>query len=862
MKKALVILLAAVMVVLMAAGAAAQEADEWSQFQKDAGNTGYIDVTVPDSGNVMKKTGAIDAVDGSQPVVSGNRFYVYTFDGTDSALKCYDLTTSKMVWEQGIDGALFGSWSSPVVSGGVAYVGSGSKVYAFKAEDGTALWTKDLATLVAGASIVNSSPTVVGNSLFIGDWQNGIYYCLDTANKGEKVWSFNLDASCIAPCTPAVDGNKVFVGQSAAFGAPVSPNGKVWCLNKSNGKPITTWGTNGYLETVNKMDVTGSVTVAGDYIYLTDFKFGAVAAPDSNLYCLEKDTGNEAWKADVYASSGTPVVGDGVVVTCGEQGAAWPTPGTNWTAAFAAEPGSGGAATQLWTMKDAGGFNMSASIAGGKALVGNWDSATWTNQGVWCLDLDNGDTDWKNETEGGSPLVPTSKGLISIGQGGVVTIGEGSSPDGDFYFAEGTTRDGYQEWICLENPGVTQIDANIQYMLTDGSVRDQAVALPTDSRTTIDVNLFLGPGVDASVHVTGNGYFVAERSMYVDTGTVSGGEQVMGVTGPAESILFAEGTTRSGYRTWLALQNPGDTDANVLITYVYPDKPPKAQNLAVKATSRETVDVNLNAGEGEDVSIAVASTEPIIGERVIYFEAACAIMGSGPSGVHNSTGVRSAGESWYFAEGTTRSNFQEYLCLMNPTGLDINATIQYLGEWGTVKTDTRLLAANSRTTLNVNTEVGPDQDVSMYVTADGPIVAERPMYFQYIPAGLEYQLWDGGHDTAGAKYAAYRWEFAEGTTRDGFQTYLCIANPNNLDVEVTIGYITSREDGTKETITETVTVPKNTRYTIRVNDVVEAGRDVSTVLTCGVPIVVERPMYFSSNGYVGGGTSLGFPGSL
>ena len=399
-------------------------------------------------------------------------------------------------------------------------------------------------------------------------------------------------------------------------------------------------------------------------------------------------------------------------------------------------------------------------------------------------------------------------------------------------------------------------------MLTDGSVRDQAVVLPADSRTTVDVNLFLGPGVDASAHVTGNGYFVAERSMYVDTDGISGGEQVMGVTTLTANILFAEGTTRSGYQTWLALQNPGDTDASVLITYVYPDKPPKAQNLTVKATSRETVDINLNAGEGEDVSIAVASTEPMVGERVIYFEAACAIMGSGPSGVHNSTGVRSAGEYWYFAEGTTRSNFQEYLCLMNPTGLDINATIQYLGQWGTVKTDTRLLAANSRTTLNVNTEVGPDQDVSMYVTADGPIVAERPMYFKYIPAGLEYQLWGGGHDTAGAKYAAYRWEFAEGTTRDGFQTYLCIANPNNLDVEVTIDYITSQDDGTKETITETVTVEKNTRYTIRVNDVVEAGRDVSTVLTCGVPIVVERPMYFSTNGYVGGGTSLGFPGSL
>jgi len=857
MKKALVIILAAVMVLLMAAGASAQETDEWSQFQKDAGNTGYMDVDMPGDSTVSNKTSAIDARAGSQPVVSGNRAYVYAGVGdTSGAIVCFDLVSYQKVWEKVIDppsGAdPFGSWSSPAVSGGVLYVGSGSKVYAFNATDGAALWNKDLATLSAGASIVNGSPAIDGDYLFIGDWQNGIYYCLDVADKGSVVWAFDLDANCTAPCTPAVDGNRVFVGQSTAFGSPA--NGKVWCLERSNGIPVTTWGTNGYFETVNKLDVTGSVTVDGDYIYFTDYDFNS---PDSHLYCVGKADGKEAWTGPVYPTSGTPAVGDGVVVSVGDD---FHTTFTPRVSAFSAGAGSGGAAAPLWTTDGIGGSYMSASIAEGRIAVGG--IGFWSALGVAVLDAADGSIIWQSNQADSTP-VPTAYGLLSISAAGeLVTFGGGTLADGNFYFAEGTTRDGYQEWICLENPGAAQIDANIQYMLTDGSVRDQAVTLPADSRTTVDVNRFLGPGVDASAYVTGNGYFVAERSMYVDTGGISGGEQVMGVTGPSKNILFAEGTTRSGYQTWLALQNPGDTDANVLITYVYTDKPPKAQNLVVNATSRETVNVNLNAGEGEDVSIAVASTEPIIGERVIYFESAVAIMGSGPSGVHNSTGVRSAGESWYFAEGTTRSNFQEYLCLMNPTGLDINATIQYLGQWGTVKTDTRVLAANSRTTLNVNTEVGPDQDVSMYVTSDGPIVAERPMYFQYIPAALAYQLWGGGHDTAGAQFAAYRWEFAEGTTRDGFQTYLCIANPNNLDVEVTIDYITSQEDGTKETITESVTVEKNTRYTIRVNDEVAAGRDVSTVLTCAVPIVVERPMYFSSNRYVGGGTSLGFPGSL
>ncbi len=39
--------------------------------------------------------------------------------------------------------------------------------------------------------------------------------------------------------------------------------------------------------------------------------------------------------------------------------------------------------------------------------------------------------------------------------------------------------------------------------------------------------------------------------------------------------------------------------------------------------------------------------------------------------------------------------------------------------------------AHSRVTVNVNQAVGPDKDVSMHVTSDRAVVAERPMYFSY-----------------------------------------------------------------------------------------------------------------------------------
>lgn len=49
----------------------------------------------------------------------------------------------------------------------------------------------------------------------------------------------------------------------------------------------------------------------------------------------------------------------------------------------------------------------------------------------------------------------------------------------------------------------------------------------------------------------------------------------------------------------------------------------------------------------------------------------------------------------------------------------------------------------SRSTVLVSEEVGIDRDVAIRLEAEQPIVAERPMYFNYGGA------WRGGHDAMG-----------------------------------------------------------------------------------------------------------------
>lgn len=57
-----------------------------------------------------------------------------------------------------------------------------------------------------------------------------------------------------------------------------------------------------------------------------------------------------------------------------------------------------------------------------------------------------------------------------------------------WYFAEGTNRDGFEEWLTLQNPNTTETKATVTLMLEDGTTQDFSYVLPPTSRTTITVN--------------------------------------------------------------------------------------------------------------------------------------------------------------------------------------------------------------------------------------------------------------------------------------------------------------------------------------------------------------------------------------
>jgi hypothetical protein len=411
-----------------------------------------------------------------------------------------------------------------------------------------------------------------------------------------------------------------------------------------------------------------------------------------------------------------------------------------------------------------------------------------------------------------------------------------------FYFAEGCTSNGFEEWLCLQNPNPTPTDVTIAYMFRDGGTQTQVLTLAADARETISVNSVVGRDKEVSMKVEASQAIVAERPMYFDyRGIWQGGHNTIGATAGNTSWYFAEGCTDPGFETWLTLQNPANETATADITYMYRDGTTKMTQKTIESNSRETVNINTDAGSGKELSIKVESNQQIIAERPMYFN----YRGIW-SGGHDAMGATSPSNNWYFAEGCTRDGFDEWLCLQNPNSTSTDVTIEYLGADGSVTNQQINIPANARNTVDVKASAGRGKEVSIKIVSDQPIVAERPVYFCY------HDDWTGGHSSLGATDTTSTFYLAEGYTGKDFEEWICLLNPYSAEAIVNIEYKYRGGGGT----TQRLTVGPSSRKTVNVNAAVGSGKEVLAKITANQQIIAERTMYFDYEERCAGGHNV------
>jgi Pro-kumamolisin, activation domain len=228
----------------------------------------------------------------------------------------------------------------------------------------------------------------------------------------------------------------------------------------------------------------------------------------------------------------------------------------------------------------------------------------------------------------------------------------------------------------------------------------------------------------------------------------------------------------------------------------------------------------------------------------------------------SATGPRSspANKTWYFAEGSVGGGFEEYLTIQNPnttTAATVNVT--YLFQSLSAVTKTHTIAASTRGTIYVNGDLGisstsPQQAIAAIVqVSSGPaIVVERPMYFNFL--GIR-----SGTDVVGATSPQTTYYFPRVDTRRSGRTYytfITMLNPSTTqNATVTARFYTGTcgQNGQPACPIQMVTILPLHRGTI----IPPTGLQMAVSVNSSLPVVVERPMYFSDNIPTAGGVTTG-----
>ncbi len=412
-----------------------------------------------------------------------------------------------------------------------------------------------------------------------------------------------------------------------------------------------------------------------------------------------------------------------------------------------------------------------------------------------------------------------------------------------WYFAEGHTGSGLDEYLCVMNPGTQDAQVQVNLIFPTEPSRPHYLMVPPHSRGTLYINALVGRDSDVSLLIESSAPVVVERPMYfIYGGRWKGCTNVLGATAPSTTWSFAEGCTRPGFEEWLCLMNPQQSPSQVNISMHLNDGREIPRSISIPPGQRRTLFINQEVGGAYDVSLHLRSDLPVVAERVIYFNY------RGWQGGHASLGEISPITVRYFAEGHTSPIFDTYLCLYSPTlsaegpnttqsTEPVQVTVTYYFDNGATQQQSLLLPKNLRYTILVNSVVGQDRNLSIKVDGGGQaVMAERPIYFNY------RGYCRGGHVTSGAAQPHTSWCFAEGNTRPGFEEYLCVLNPNPEVATVAVDFIT----GAGEVISRSYQVQASKRFTIDVSQEVPRGQDVSCVVSSSQPVVAERPIYYPS----------------
>lgn len=275
-------------------------------FRADAAHSGVYASAAPALKSVRWRFRASGSLI-SSPVISGGIVYVGSNDGR---LYAVNQANGRLVWQYSTQGAVT---SSPAVYDDKVYFASNDgDVYALEAQTGSLKWRfktggerrfeapgihgiKPAGQMMADPfDMFISSPAIAQETVYIGSGDGNVY-ALD-ATTGSMRWRFKTGD--VVHATPAVASGVVYIGSWDRY---------LYALDAATGTLLWKFLTGDDRKIHNQIGIEGSASVANGLVY-----FGC---RDSHLYALDARDGALRWKHDEFGSwvIASPAIYNGVV---------------------------------------------------------------------------------------------------------------------------------------------------------------------------------------------------------------------------------------------------------------------------------------------------------------------------------------------------------------------------------------------------------------------------------------------------------------------------------------------------------------------------------------------------------------------
>jgi len=417
-----------------------------------------------------------------------------------------------------------------------------------------------------------------------------------------------------------------------------------------------------------------------------------------------------------------------------------------------------------------------------------------------------------------------------------------------YYFAEGYTGSGTTEYLSLTNPSASPATVTITFLYANAAPRSHTYVVPAQAHNILNINAEAGANQSVSMIVQGNQPFVAERTMYTQSGTFVAASDAVGSSVLSTNWYFAEGNTTFGWNTLLAVMNPGTQPATIRISYLLGSRATAAPLgtsrgfYTIPPLSRATIVLN-NVMPNAQFGMSITSTNPVLIERPEY------LVLSTLRGGNTVIGATAPQTTWYFAGGNTAPGFTERFVLANPEASTASVQISYLTTNGQGLSQNVLVPGFSRIEVNVNSVVKTGLHASV-ITASQPIVAERQDFFSTSVNGTVA----GSTTSMGSSGTHTSWYMAQGDTTAGHTEYMALANPNSVQAQIQVVYYLA----SGAPVIKTYTLAANARLTVNMLSDVGSNKVVGVAIYATASLAMEQDMFFNVHGASGGYVDEGY----